>query len=208
MVPTMTDKNEFTNAQDMPATIQIRQKDGSFKVEDLDAVLSRISAQLEGATLDSLSSALADPAGDLDPAFDASAIADLVSKLENVELTNPRSHGPSAEVDNLIRYDQFVRGSNLTVTSSEQDRSGEQATADYLSTLTGRRKYWAQKMLRAGIEVGKIHVMHETTDFYSLSRVERLRKTAENYRGRPVYRSEPLEVVKEEEEDEEMEIDG
>jgi len=171
--------------------IRIKQRDGTFKSEDLEVVLSRLSTRLEGTKLDSLSSAIVSPDDDIefDQEYDEATIADIASQLEDIQLRaseTPLSSKGSKE--NLHELATIKREGS-----------------SYMSTLTGRRRYWAQKMLRAGISMGKIRVMHEATDFYSLSKAERLMKVAEKYRVQSVGRNQLTEAG-EERSDEEMDL--
>jgi len=152
-------------------TIRIEQKDGSFRDEDLEHALSRLLTRLEGAKLDSSSSAVAssdDEEVQCDDADDDTTLADIVSQLENITLQT-RSGRP-------------LSSKTLAEEAHDSQAASQGDVSRYLSTLTGRRRYWAQKMLRAGIPMETIHVMHKMTDFYSLSRAERLKKVAEKYR--------------------------
>lgn len=164
-------------------TVRTKEKDGTFKYEDLELVLSRLSTRLEGTRLDSLSSAIVDPNDDTesDERHDEVMIADIAAQLENIQLQESR--GPPTSKTLEEGPDDLV--------------ASEQEMLSYLSTLTGRRRYWAQKMLRAGILIGTIRVMHDTTDFYSLSKAERLTKVAEKYRAQSVGADQPRGAIEE-----------
>lgn len=153
--------------------MRIEQKHGSFGDEDLEHALSRLLTRLEGTKLDSSSRAFASPEDEevqCDGADDDTTLADVVSQLEGITL-HRKSGRPLSSKTLLVAEE---------AQNSQAASQGE--VSRYLSTLTGRRRYWARKMLRAGIAIETIRAMHEATDFYSLSRAERLRKIAEKYR--------------------------
>lgn len=201
-----------------------KQNDNPPKTEDVEAILARLAAQLSGAHLDSLSSAIVTAEDDRKAGeHDATTITEIASQLEAIELEGEATIPPGIPEPEL------------------GDLGQEAEASQYIQTLTGARKYWTVKMLRAGTPIRQIKQLHEATDavrmkkrlrrkggsagddaveekprlqygtpeYYALSRRERLSKLAGKYRNEEVEEMRPMERSRgSEAEDDSMDVEG